>query len=711
MATAAQSLAKPTSPFPWIKQFLKEELKPYPGRAELVGRMVLAATIVMVVCLTFQISYAFQGAIFALLLSRENPRATLNSAGILFLFSGVGAGYVLFSARLVISYPTAHLLWVIFTFFVAFYLLSAMTNYGASSAFAIVISVGVPLWDRYVSAETNVEDTLRVLLSAAIGLATTVAVELAFASQKPGDNVAVPVAERLATVEKLLREYAEGRATDEATSAEITRLGMVGSSRLRRLLRRSNYSPAYIERMGAVVALTGGIVDVAANLPTSGVQLSEEDRKRVQNLAANIAAIRTALLALQSGKIPRLVESPPEGGGGSTAPFLAEMERTVSLIAEVLRGAHPYGVDTTISASDDPPQRLFARDALANVAHLKFALKGCLTASACYVIYNAIDWPGISTCVTTCLLTALSTIGSSRQKQVLRITGAIVGGFVFAMGAQIFILPHVDSVGGFTIIFVMVTATAAWFMTGSSRVSYFGLQLALAYYLVHLQEFAFQSSLSITRDRVVGVLFGLIMMWFIFDQLWGAPAIEEMKKSFTSGVRLVAQLTREPVSTDLKIEMDRYYSLRETINTNFDSVRAFADGVLLEFRDTRHQDLAWRSRIIQWQPQLRAIFLAEAALWKYRAQLRGFELPEAMRTAERESSSEAATMLEGIADRMEGKTEAKETELEKSFERLSGTIEAFRLEQPSQELAPHIETFLSLTRSVVSLTTHLNAEI
>jgi len=708
MATAEQSLTRSTALFPWIKLFLKEELRPYPGRAALAGRMVLAATIVMIVCMTFRISYAFQGAIFALLISRENPRATVDSAGIVFLFTGIGAAYLLFSAWLVISVPTMHLLWVIFSFFMAFYLLSVMTNYGAASTFAIMIAVGVPLWDRYVSAETNVEDTLRVLLSASIGLAATVAVELAFANQRPGDNVVVPVTERLAAVEKLLTCYAESCPTDEATRAEMARLGVVGSSRLRRLLRRSNYSPAYIERMGGVVALTGGIVDAAVNLPTGNVRHSEEDRKRVQKLATNIAAIRTALL---TGRLPRLDESIRGRSALSAAPFLAEMERLVSSIAEVLSGTHPYSVDAMVSGSDDPPQRLVVQDALSNAEHLKFALKGCLTASLCYIIYNAIDWPGISTCVTTCLLTALSTIGASRQKQVLRIAGAIVGGFVIGMGAQIFILPHIDSIVGFTILFVLVTALASWFMTASARLSYFGLQLALAYYLVHLQEFAFQSSLSIARDRVAGVLFGLMMMWFIFDQLWGAPAVGQMKKTFTLGVRLLAQLAREPVSTDLQIGMNRYFSLRETIGTNFDSVRSFADGVLLEFRDTRQQDLEWRSRIIHWQPLLRTIFLAEVSLWKYRAQLQGFELPDRLHEVERDFDGEVAKTLDGIADRLDGKTPTQEADLEKTLEHLNQTMETYRSSHPQELFAPHVQMLLSLTRNVESLTTHLNSEI
>jgi len=66
----------------------------------------------------------------------------------------------------------------------------------------------------------------------------------------------------------------------------------------------------------------------------------------------------------------------------------------------------------------------------------------------------------------------------------------MVGGFVLGMGAQIFILPYVDSIAGFTVLFIFVTALAWWFMTSSPRLSYFGVQVALAFYLVNVQEFA-----------------------------------------------------------------------------------------------------------------------------------------------------------------------------------------------------------------------------
>src|SRR5208282_1378568 len=121
MATIAQSLPHPSSALTWLQGFLKEELAPYPGRAVLVGRMTLAATLIIIVGMTFRIPYSWQGAIYALIFSRENTRATLQSAATIFLVTGIGAAYFFASAWLVINIPLLHFLWVVWTFFIAFY--------------------------------------------------------------------------------------------------------------------------------------------------------------------------------------------------------------------------------------------------------------------------------------------------------------------------------------------------------------------------------------------------------------------------------------------------------------------------------------------------------------------------------------------------------------------------------------------------------------
>ena len=43
-----------------------------------------------------------------------------------------------------------------------------------------------------------------------------------------------------------------------------------------------------------------------------------------------------------------------------------------------------------------------------------------------------------------------------------------------------------------------------------------------------------------------------------------------MKRAFVLTFRLLAQLAREPVSTDARAATERSYALRETIDTQFD---------------------------------------------------------------------------------------------------------------------------------------------
>jgi multidrug resistance protein MdtO len=706
MPTSAQSISTMPSSLSWLGEFLKHELSPYPGRTALVARMVIAATLVMMICMVFRIPYAFQGAIYALIVSRESSQATFKSAASILSLTAIGAAYLLASAWFVISIPTLHLLWVIASFFLGFYAISTLNNFGASSTFAIMICVGVPLWDRHLSAETNVEDTLWLCLASAIGVVVTMAIEILFSRIKPGEDIVAGVAERLAAVQNLLACFAENRPVDRLIQANVVRLAMVGTSMLRRTLRRSAYALHYTEQMGAVIALTGTLVDLAANL-TLPSHLHEDGRDQIRLLAENVGKARSALLAK---RVHLNAFHPDQLNVLQAIPFVAEMEKTVRLINEVLIGSQSLSVFAPQPSSGNPTPMFFARDAFTNVQHIQFAVKGCLTASLCYIIYNGLDWPGISTAVTTCFLTALSTVGSSRQKQVLRISGALVGGFLIGMGSQVFVLPYLDSIAGFTILFIFVTAFASWFMTSSPRLSYFGVQVTVAFYLIHLNSFAIEPSLSIARDRVVGILLGLVMMWFVFDQLWTAPAVVEMKKAFISVLRLLAQFAREPVSVGARAAIGLSYSLRDTISRGFDSVRASADGVLFEFGPSRNQDLAWRSKIREWQPQLQLLFLVQIALWKYRARVPGFELPESVRVAQRAFDDELARALADLADRMEGRPPGAKPR-EEWLAPLERTVRTYDVHEPQKQTAIRLQAFLSLHRRVENIATSLQKDL
>jgi len=707
MATTAQSLSRAPSSLLWFWQFLKGELTPYPGRAQLVTRITVAASIVMVVTTTFRIPFGDYAAIYTLLISRESPTETVQSAiteASAFLCSIL---YTLIGAMLFVNHPLLRLLWIIATLFLMFYALRAMTNYKAAVRFGWLMVITIPLWDKHITAEAKLEGTLWAAGALVLASLVTVAVELSFAALRPaGDELVSPLAERLDAVEKLLNAYSTGSSGDEKAEEQIARMAILGTSNLRRILQRSSYAPHYVEQMGAAVVLVGRLVDVAANVRHLATYYSANDRQRIQDLAQNVSGIREDLL---NGRIPRLIHpatSVPQG-----SPLIAEMERTVSLITEIFTGSQSLCVFASKSLSHgDPRPTLFVRDALSNPEHAKFALKGCLAASLCYIIYNGADWPGIGTAVTTCFVTALSTVGASRQKQFLRIVGAIAGG-ALAIGIQVFILPQLDSIAGFTVLFSAIIFGAAWVTAAGPRLSYAGLQAAVTFCIINLQSFRIQTDLAPARDRVAGVLLGLFMMWLVFDQLWGVPALGQMRKTFISTLRLLAKFAKEPLSQDAGVAADRSYSIRETINNNFQATRALADGVLFEFGASRQRGLLWRNRIVQWQPRVRVLFLTRIALWKYRAQLPGFELPEAIQAAQQEFDHKLAEKLEAMADCLEGKGALREQTSDNLLERLEQTIQVYSVKKVNVSFAARFQAFLGLCRTAEKLTLSLDNEL
>jgi multidrug resistance protein MdtO len=706
MNVVSESLNECSRALIWLRGFLKEELAPRPGRGVLVARMVIAATVVMIVSMTFRIPYGAFGAVYALIISRENPQATVDAVKTIVIAFAFAAVYILVGAAFFAGEPILRFLWVIGTLFAMFYSLSVIASYVTAVRFGYLIVVTIPLWDQHTTAETKVDNTLWAASAISVAILITAGIELIFAALRPADDFSRSVDERLLLVEDALRAYGLKGSLKGEIANRIVHLSMVGTSRLRRMLRRSGHSLENGEKLGAVVTLIGRLVDIAANLESFKVQISADDRARIEELAENIARIRTDLI---TGAVLQPVNISAQKDQPDSVPFLNEMELIVSMIPQAFEESQSSGIHAGLVVSEKPPVTFFVADAFSNPEHIKYALRGCLAASLCYVIYNLLAWPDISTAVTTCFLTALSTIGSSRQKQVLRFAGAIAGGVV-GIAAQVFILPHIDSITGFTILFVIITIAAAWVATSGPRLSYLGIQFAVAFYFINVQAFKFQTSLVLARDRVVGILLGLFMMWVIYDRLWSVPAIVQMNKSLISILRSLAQLTREPVSSDWEVAVEKSYSLRENTNRSFDQVRDLADSVLFEFGPRRQEYLKSRAQILLLQPQLRMLFVTRVTLLKYRLQISGFELPAPVRMAQQEFDEHLARVLDGMADRLMNKQSDCPEIFEDSIVKLEGTINKYDLPH-SYALAPHLPVFLELSRRMDGLVRSLDQSL
>jgi multidrug resistance protein MdtO len=580
-----------------------------------VIRMTIAATLVMIIVVTFRIPNAFLAGLFSILLARENLTATWRGGQFIVLGFALASLYTLLGMILFRGYPITHFFWVIGSLYLIFFVIRTTTNYAAALAFVIPIGVALPVWDRTLPSELQVEGTLWPILIIALGAGVTVGTEALYRIFDRSDPLITFGDDLLLAVQQVAESLAAHHAPPEPVLARVLQYQMIGTGRLRIMLQRQGLDPTRRAQRAALISLGGRLIGLAANLMRTPPQPGE-DAIRLRALAERLAAIRKELR--ESGVIsvsPPMLEGPPS----STFPMLQEMERTVALIPEV------FQPDEIVAASRKAPggdwwRGLLLPDAFQNPEYVRFALAGCLAASICYVLYNALDWPGISTSVLTCVVTALSTSGTALQAQFLRLAGFVAGGLVLGISSQILILPGIDSIFGFALFFAAVTAIAAWFATSSPRLSFFGVQIALAFYFVNLQDYKIQTDLTIARDKVVGVLLGILAMGFIFNRFGAKSDVEQLQKLLVRNVQMLAQLGVSPVVRDRAVAISQINRLRAQINDNFAGLESQTDAARFEFefRHRRQQEVAECERIQRVQPALRSIYLLELSLLSHR---------------------------------------------------------------------------------------------
>ena len=689
----------------WFPDFLKKELAPYPGRGALVARVVISATLTMILIITFRIPGGYVGALTAFLFSRENLVSTARSA---IFFIGaflIGALFIPIGARLLASPPETHFLWIACSLFVAFSLLRCLTNFAAGTALAIVIANIVGIWYLPGPPGRNVELTLWQVAGTSLGALVTLGVEVVFHAVQRRDELQVGLDSRLAVIEQLMDDYAADRPVSPATQAGLAQFAVVGAGSLRRYLARASYTQLYRARMTTLVALVGRSIDFAAALSSAFPALLDRNQERAARLKRTLADVRLCFRThgQQPGE-PALEPSP-----SSDTPLLSEIESMVSLMPSIFSNEH--AVDPGLEPLEDEPgtSRIFIFDAFSNPEHLRYILGGTLASMLCYVFYVSLDWRNLSTSITTCVLTALTSIGTSRQKQVLRISGFLLGGVIAGIGAQIFILPLIDSITGFTVLFATVTAVAAWVATGSSRISYAGVQIAFAFYLVHLSDFSIQTDLTVARDRVLGVLLGVTMMWLVFERLFPRSAADEMVRIFVVNLRLLAALFSSTAHADDPASILKIRRQREEIYRHFGEVNAQSDAVPFETGSRRPAEMAARDRIRRWQAFLRSLYLLEAPLLQFRIFARIDSRSRPFTAFEDDFRSECSRIFLHVAESLETQS-ATHTHHADSVASILNRIDTSEAKIEA-EFSERERALLRLVRTIAQLVDRLQVEV
>jgi multidrug resistance protein MdtO len=201
------------------------------------------------------------------------------------------------------------------------------------------------------------------------------------------------------------------------------------------------------------------------------------------------------------------------------------------------------------SQTGHKPRQLFVPDALSNPTHWQFALKTTLAIMIVYSVYTMLDWPGLLTSIVTVFFVALGSVGETVHKLVLRISGAIIGGLLAGLSI-VFVLPHFTDIGQLCGLTAVVALFAGWVTTSSERLSYAGMQIALAFFMGLLQTYSPANDLTVLRDRVAGIVLGNVVMTVVFSSLWPESAITRLRGALADALRGIAALLRSPQNTE-----------------------------------------------------------------------------------------------------------------------------------------------------------------
>jgi multidrug resistance protein MdtO len=260
------------------------------------------------------------------------------------------------------------------------------------------------------------------------------------------------------------------------------------------------------------------------------------------------------------------------------------------------------------------PKSFFVSDAFTNPAHAHFALKVTFAAMFCYIVYMAIDWSGIHTALITCTFIALETTGATLHKGILRIGGCIIGG-ALALLTIVFLMPHMETIASLVVVVAGASAIAGWVATGSEMISYAGLQIAFAFFYSVFQGYAPDTDLDNVRNRVVGILFGLIVTGLVFAYIWPEHTIDRFRDALRAALRQLAKLLELPppnVSIE-KTEAEADALIAET-SKSFEQARRYADLTVFESEELRAADRLTNTKLESILARAEEIFASAKSL-------------------------------------------------------------------------------------------------
>jgi multidrug resistance protein MdtO len=486
--------------------FLAQELAPREGRGLAVARIAAGCTITVAIAMVFQIPLAAYMVYMVFLTTKDDSAATVTMAAAGTLAMTLGVIFTLGLALISLGDPAIRLPAMALMTFLAMFSVRTFALGPISFLAGFIVVTMQSVVDEVPNPEVFTRTTLWLWVVVVVPAFTMTLINLLFGP------LAAAVAER--GVRKVLTDL-EAALTRGEIAGRLAQWRAI----LVPLIEKSRNPPAIHRLLDALVILEA--------YPDP---IPPRERTRLSYLVrGSLSAFERQTLV---GEVPPETESMPQALAATYA--FAELRRELSRTPEH-QPAH----------TGPKPRQLFVPDALSNPAHWQFALKTTFAIMIVYSVYTMLDWPGLLTSIVTVFFVALGSVGETAHKLVLRLSGAIIGGLLAGLSI-VFVFPHFTDVGQLCALTAVVALLAGWVTTSSERLSYAGMQIALAFFMGALQTYSPANDLTVLRDRVVGILLGNVVMTLVFSSLWPESAITRLRGALADALRGIASLLRSP---------------------------------------------------------------------------------------------------------------------------------------------------------------------
>ena len=560
-----------------VTQAVLNELAPYPGRTAGSLRDVLSVSLALILAMTLRVPGVDLTLAFLFLLQFERPGLSLREAFEILLSMAFSCAVVLLWVQVTDGSAAARFVGIVLVIFVATFGMASTRIPVFCTICGLFGFVDLALWDAHMSSSAIVTASLYYIASTGLVVVCGMAVQSLFVTRRRTDDLVLEMRTHLAALARFLHrmgeEYSPGAVADlQSLHTALLRYVQANFGTIEsydRILDRAS-GPSEIP-VGTLyrIGLLNRIIEKATFLKI----ISRRDRRPEHaEIFRSLAHICDRLLNGQT-------DIPPEPLPEKAPVLLREMHTELRQYAGSLaRNRDPENIH--ISGSSWPSFNLFLPGAFKSSNAAFYALKLTLAATICYVLYNAIAWPGISTCVITVLFTGLSTTGAMKQRQLFRIGGAAIGGVLGVLTVSL-LFPNMDSITTLILVVAPVAFLSSWVLRSASM-GYVGLQIELGFCLTALPGFSATSLINPARDRVIGVALGIFVMWFVFDRLWPvrtSAALGDILRSIQEALTDTRKLRQEPDETKHRLALNR---LRSSVSLELSKLQSLESAVYFD---------------------------------------------------------------------------------------------------------------------------------